>query len=134
MEAQPDFQRLSEVFATVSVAYSTASQEVARIPNVPTFNDGQRLFEAINNLNTSMTERFVALEDKIATLDRTMNTRFDAVGRRFDALELSQTVEYVLWDLDFIIVTLLLSRYNNAARLENSTITNRDIPLRALHD
>ena len=39
MNTQPDSKQLSEVFTIASTLFDTASREIARIPNVPTFND-----------------------------------------------------------------------------------------------
>lgn len=94
MDTQPDFKQLSEVFTTTFTLFDTASREVARIPNVPTFNDGQRLFEAINGLNTTIESKFTALEAKLTTLEgkfttleAKVTTLEATIERRFSKLE-----------------------------------------------
>lgn len=100
MDTQPDFKQLSEVFITASTLFVTASREIARIPNVPTFNDGQRLFEAINSLTTTVESKFTTLEAKFTTLE-TKFTNLEAkvttleatIDRRFSKLEDSMSAE-----------------------------------------
>lgn len=90
MAAQPDFKRLSEAFTTASTVFDTASHEIAHIPNVPIFNDGQRLFEAINSLTTTVESLKTNIEAKFTTIEAkvtTLETRFTALETRFTALE-----------------------------------------------
>lgn len=87
MDTQPDFKQLSEVFTTTSTLFDTASREIARIPNVPTFNDGQRLFEAINGLNTTIESKFTTLEAKFTTLE----AKFTTLEVKFTTLEAKVT-------------------------------------------
>ncbi len=87
MDTQPDFKQLSEVFTTTSTLFDTASREIARIPNVPTFNDGQRLFEAINGLNTTIESKFTTLEAKFTTLE----AKFTTLEAKFTTLEAKVT-------------------------------------------
>jgi len=100
MDSQPDFKQLSEVFTTTSTLFDTASREIARIPNVPTFNDGQRLFEAINGLNTTIESKFTTLEAKFTTLEvkfttleAKVTTLEATIERRFSKLEDSMNAE-----------------------------------------
>jgi len=94
MDTQPDFKQLSEVFTTTSTLFDTASREIARIPNVPTFNDGQRLFEAINGLNTTIESKFTTLEAKFTTLEAkftTLEAKFTTLEAKFTTLEAKVT-------------------------------------------
>jgi len=87
MDTQPDFKQLSEVFTTTFTLFDTAPRGIARIPNVPTFNDGQRLFEAINGLTTTIESKFTTLEAKFTTLEAKVTTLEATIERRFSKLE-----------------------------------------------
>ncbi len=47
MDIQPNFERMSE-------AVVIASQEIARVPNIPSFDNGQRILEAIGALTRTV--------------------------------------------------------------------------------
>lgn len=95
MNPQPNFERLSEVFVI-------ASQEVARIANIPSFDNGQRIFTAItaltNSINrlstdvtslkgdvTSLKGDVISLKGDVTTLTTNMNSRFRNLEIRMDA-------------------------------------------------
>ena len=117
MDAQPDMGKISEAFMTTSTALATASHEIALVTNVPAFNDGQRLLEAIERLTTSVD-----------------NLRTD-MNSKFDSLELRMRAESVYFPPfpSFIVMTFY-SSLNHRAITYNSHISSRDTPLRVLHN
>lgn len=103
MEAQPDVGKLTEAFKTSSTALATASYEIALVANLPTFNDGQRLFEAIERLNININN----LRTDINTLKTDVNTLRTDMNSKFDSLELRMRAEsaYFSPSSNFIIMT-----------------------------
>ena len=103
MDSQPDFKQLSEVFITTSTLFDTAFREIARIPNVPTFNEGQRLFEAINGLTTTIESKFTTFEAKFATLEAKFTTLEATIERRFSKLEdrMNAELDYLHFSLTY---------------------------------
>ena len=105
MNIQPNFERVSE-------AFSTASQEIVRIPNVPSFDNGQRILEAIEALTRavgSLRSDMISLRTDVNGLRTNMNglqtdinglrtetngLRTDMNGR-FELLELRMNAESV---------------------------------------
>ena len=138
MNAQPDFGKLSEAFTTTSTALAAASHEIALVANVPTFNDGQRLFEAIERLTTSVDNLRTDLNTiriDLNTVRTDLNTMRADMNSKFDSLELRMRAESACFSLflSFIIMTFY-SSLNHTARLYNSHISSRDTPLRMLHN
>ena len=89
MDIQPNFERMSEAFAT-------ASQEIARIPNVPSFDNGQRILEAIEASTRtveSLRSDVTSLRTDVTSLRTDMNDRFKLLELRMDAeLDLFSTL------------------------------------------
>ena len=93
MDIQPNFERMSEAFVT-------ASQEIARVPNVPSFNNGQQILEAIEiltrtvgSLRSDVTRDVSSLRTDITNLRTDItNLRTDMNGR-FELLELRMNAE-----------------------------------------
>ena len=93
MDSQPDFKRLSGVFATVSTEFETASQEIAVIANLTTFSDGQHLFKAMNGLTKTVRTLGTDIDNidaKFTALDTRFTTFEAAIGGRFDILEVGR--------------------------------------------
>ena len=124
MDALPDVEKLAQAFTASSTALATVSHEIALVANLPTFNDGQRLTEALERLTTS-----------INTLRTDVNSLRTDVNSKFNDLELRMRAESVYFSLflNFIIMTFY-SSLNHTARVYNSHISSRDTPLRVLHD
>ncbi len=103
MDTQPDFKQLSGVFITASTLFNIASREIARISNVPTFNDGQRLFEAINSLITTVKSKFITLEAKVIILKVKVITLAITIDLRFSKLEnvMSAELDYLHFSLKY---------------------------------
>ena len=110
MDAQPDFKKLSEAFTTSSTALAAASHEIALVVNVPTFNGGQRLFEAIERLTTSVDNLRTDVNNlrtdvnnlrtdvnnlriDVNTLTTDVNTMRTDMNSKFDSLELRLRAE-----------------------------------------
>lgn len=138
MDPQPDIGKLSGAFATSSTALATASHEMALVANIPTFGDGQRLFEAIGRLTTSvegLTTQVNTLRTDVNTLRTEVNTLRTNVNTRFDNLELRMRAESAYFSpFSSSIMITFYSAQNHMARLYNSHISSRDTPLRALYD
>ena len=86
MDPQPNINKVSGAFKTSSIALATAATEIGLFANVPAFNDGQRILDAIQRLNasiTSMDQRLTASID-----DLRIETR-----NQFDSLKLRVTTE-----------------------------------------
>ncbi len=131
MDAQPDVRKLAEAFTTSSTALAAASREIALVVNLPTFNNGQRIFEAIERLTTSIDN----LRTDVITLRTDVNTLRTDVNSKFDSLELRMRAESADFSSfsKFIMMTFY-SALNHTARVYNSHISSRDTPLRVLHD
>ena len=113
MDAQPNVQKLAEAFTTSSTAFAAASHEIALVPNLPTFNDGQRLLDAINRVNTNIDNLrtdvnavkedvnalktdFNTLKTDVNTLKTdvtTLKTDVTTMNGKFDNLELRMKAE-----------------------------------------
>ena len=152
MDAQPNFERLAEAFTASATAHTVISQEIPLVANLPPLNDGQRLFEAIERLTTSVNALTAdvntltadvntlrtdvnTLRTDVNTLRTDVNTLRTDMNRRFENLELRMSAELVWFSqfLNFIMITFC-SSLNHTARVYNSHISNRNTPLRALHD
>ena len=112
MDAQPDFEKLSQAFLDNANANNAASQEIKLLANIPAVHGGQRLYDAVQSLTTDL-GKLVTKVDSIATkvdnLTNTVNTlgaRVDTLGAsietlkthvdtRFDSLELRLSAESV---------------------------------------
>ena len=80
-DIQPNFRRMSE-------AVAIASQEIARVPNVPSFDNGQRILEAIGALAgtvESLRSDVTSLRTDITNLRTDMNGRFELLELRMNA-------------------------------------------------
>lgn len=117
MDAQPNIGNLTEAFTTSSKALAVVSQEIAHVANLPAFNNGQHILEAIERLTTS-----------INTLTTDMNSKFDSLNLRLGA----ESAYFSPFSIFIIII--FYSSLNHTARVYNSRISSRDTPLRALHD
>jgi len=124
MDAQPNIGNLTEAFTTSSKALAVVSQEIAHVANLPAFNNGQHLLEAIERLTTSINK----LGTDLNTLRTDMNSKFDSLNLRLGAES-----AYFSPFSNFIII-IFYSSLNHTARVYNSRISSRDTPLRALHD
>ena len=93
MDAQPDFQRLSQAFVDSANANAAASREIVLLANIPAINNGQRLFEAVQRLATSVDN----LTNTVNTLVTDVNTLRADVNTRFDSLELRLSAESVYY-------------------------------------
>ena len=138
MDAQPDVGKLAQSFTTSFTALAVASHEIALVANLPAFNDGQRLFEAIERLSTSINNLRTdvnTLRTEVNTLRTEVNTLRTDVNSKFDSLELRMRAESAYFSpfSNFIIMTFH-SSLNHTARLYNSHISSRDTPLRLLHN
>lgn len=112
---------------------------------MPALNDGQRLLEAIERPNTSinnLTTTVNTLRADVTTLkaDVTIlrvdvtNLKAD-MNNKFDSLELGRRAESACFSpFSNVIMITFYSSLNQTARVYNSHISTRDIPLRALHD
>lgn len=89
MDAQPDFGKVSEAFTTTSTALAAASYEIALFPNMPTLNEGRRLYEAIERLTTSVDN----LRTDVNTMRTDLNTMRTEMNSKFDSLELRMRAE-----------------------------------------
>ena len=72
----------------MSEAFATASQEIARVPNVPSFDNGQRILKAIQALTRtveSLQSDVTSLRTDITDLRTHMNGRFELLELRMDA-------------------------------------------------
>lgn len=77
MAAQPNA-------ATLTAALVTTPQEIALVPNLPTFNNGQNIITAIQAMNTNINN----LRTDVTTLTtdvNTLNTKFDGLELRMRA-------------------------------------------------
>ena len=152
MDAQPNIVTLTEAFSTSSRALATVSHEIAHVANLPAFNNGQHLVEAlarmttsINNLATEVTTLrtevttlrievttlrtdFTTLRTEVTTLRTDMDSRFDSLNLRLGAES-----AYFPPFSDFIIL-MFYSSLNHSARVYNSHISSRHTPLRALRN
>ncbi len=100
MDAQPDFQRLSQAFVDSANANAAASREIVLLANIPAINNGQRLFEAVQRLATSvdnLTNTVNTLVTDVNTLRADVNTLRADVNTRFDSLELRLSAESVYY-------------------------------------
>lgn len=80
MAAQPNA-------ATLTAALVTAPQEIALVPNLPTFNNGQNIITAIQAMNTNINN----LRTDVTTLTTnvtTLTTDVNTLNTKFDGLEL----------------------------------------------
>ena len=114
MEAQPNVGKLAEAFKTSSTALATASYEIALVANLPTVNDGQRLFEAIERLNININNLRTdinTLKTDVNTLKTDVNTLRTDMNSKFDSLELRMRAEsaYFFPFSIFIIMTFYSS-------------------------
>ena len=123
MDAQPDVNRVAEAFTTSSRALATVSQEITHLVNVPAFNNGQRILEAIERLTTS-----------VNTLTTDINTLRTDMNLRFGSLELRLRAESAYFFSENFIMITFYSSQNHTARVYNSHISSRDTPLHKLYD
>ena len=131
--------------AALAAAFATVSHEISLVPNLPTFNNGQNILAAIQAMNTNLTANINTMRTDLTTLTATVTTirtdlttltaTVDALNLRFDDLELRMRAESAYFSpfSNFIIITFY-SSLNHTARVYNSHISNRNIPLRVLHD
>ncbi len=107
MDAQPDFQGLSQAFVDSANANAAASREIVLLANIPAINNGQRLFEVVqrlatsvdnltNTVNTLVTD-VNTLRAEVNTLRADVNTLRADVNTRFDSLELRLSAESVYY-------------------------------------
>ena len=88
MDAQP---------TTTSTAPATASQEIALVPNLPTFNNGQNILAAIQTMNTNI----VNLRTDFTTIRTDVNTlRTDVATLRTDVNTLRTDVNTLRTDVN----------------------------------
>ena len=99
MEPQPDVKKLAKAFTTSFTALATASHEIALVSNIPTFNDGQRIYDAIERLSRNvdaisrnmdaisrnMDAGFNSFSTELASLRVDMNSKFDNLELRMRA-------------------------------------------------
>lgn len=124
MDAQPDLEKLSG-------ALTTASHEIGLFRNVPNFNDGQRLFQAIERLSTSINN----LGTQVGTLRTEVVTLRTEMNAKFDTLELRMSAESAHFSaFSSFLVLIFYSSLNHTARIYNSHISNRNTPLRMILD
>ena len=155
MNPQPDVNTIAQAFAASSTALATASQEIALVPNMPVFNNGQNILAAIQHLSTNidnlrndvttLTTTVTTLTTNVNTLTadfntlrtdvNTLRTDFNTLNTKFDGLELRMRAESAYFSpfSNFIIMTFY-SSLNHTARVYNSHISSQDTPLRVLHD
>ena len=74
-QAQPNYQRLAD-------AFTAASEECSRLPNIPAINNSQTLVDLIGQLRdemrqsaTRMTERFDSLQADISAIHTRLDVR-----------------------------------------------------------
>lgn len=138
MDAQHDLEKLAGTFASSFTALAAVSHEIAHVANLPTFNDGQRLFEAIERLSTSINHLRTdvnVLRTEVGTLRTEVSTLRIDVNSKFDSLELRMRAESAHFSsFSNIVIMTFYSSLNHTARLYNSHISSRDTPLRLLHD
>lgn len=90
MGIQPNFERMSE-------AVVIASQEIARVPNVPSFDNGQRIFEAIG----ALTRTIDTLRSEVGEVRIDMNNlRTDVNNLRTDVNNLRTDVTHLRTDVN----------------------------------
>ena len=157
MDVQPNIGRLTEAFTLSSRALADVSHEIAHVVNLPAFNNGQHIVEAIErlttsintlrtdvttlrtdmnsrftNMNTDMNSRFTNMNTdmnrRFANMNTDMNRRFDSLDRRLGAES-----AYFSPFSNFIII-IFYSSLNHTARVYNSHISSRETPLHPLHD
>lgn len=131
MDAQPNIVTLTEAFSTSSRALATVSHEIAYVANLPAFNNGQHLVEALARMTTSINNlatEVTTLRTEVTTLRTDMDSRFDSLNLRLGAES-----AYFPPFSDFIII-MFYSSLNHSARVYNSHISSRHTPLRALRN
>lgn len=86
---------------------------------------------SINNLTTTVN----TLRADVTTLRADVTNLKADMNTKFDNLELSRRAESVyFFPFSNVIMITIYSSLNQTARVSNSHISTRDIPLHALHD
>lgn len=125
MDAQPDVGKLAEAFTTSSTALAAASREIALVVNLPTFNHGQRIFEAIERLTTSIDDLrtdVITMRTDIRTLRTDMNSKFENLELRMSA----ESADFFLNFQSFIMNDILQCFQSHGQSVQLPHLQSRD--------
>src|SRR5271156_3498094 len=91
---QPDFQRMSG-------AIRTFNDELDKLPNMPQFDAGRAILEAIKNLGTELNAKVTELNAKGTEL----NTKVTELNTKFDGLKDQMRIKYI--SLNYLSLSIL---------------------------